>query len=898
MTPYKIVAICQVFNELEKGNLERFVTFLLPLVDELVVYDDGSNDGSYEYLHNKTRHIIRGSKNDFLHEVAHRKQLVEYALTLSPDYILWLDADEVLTRCSREDLNEICSYCDSEGLDGIQLHEVNLWRSRTWRRMDSLFDDGWFTRIWKVSDKIRYSSTKSGLHQAALVPPGIKNVSRIDNISVLHYGFSSMDSLAEKYITYKANGQTGYEMLDRIIDEHLLITERVPETMFPVELWDETELDRPIPILFEDALKYVEEYKKRRNEIEITVVCLIYKSTGWAQFVYEQFVKYTYEKKVEFYFVVNNGLPGVAEYLTQNYIPFYEFNSGSSDDNEWYINKVYRAYNYGATKARGKYLVFINSDMAFSPFWLDALRANYDGNNCLVPRLVESGRLRSGKYGVERNFGFTPNTYKEKSFIKFYQKNKMEILAEGGLYMPLFIDKRQFESVGGYPEGNVNPSSDFVSPVIVKKGEPHITGDRFLIDKLKNAGVRHQTVFSSLVYHFQMGEMLASDDVISENRKLIALCNDLVTGTMGERVFWDHFLEYLPNSVGVDKRIVGKSQGFEKRAKKHIKSKYKGIQVIVQNASFIQTIDPSKYTIAFLQDNLRAMNSPSQVQERNLRLADKIVTNSVVTAASYPEFSFEIIPIGIDDTLFSPKNKIDSRRNRNIPLSEKVGIFVGAFTDAKGWPKIKECIDRHRDILWIVISKYDEVYNAPNVRSYNRVSQEELVELLNCSDFFILGSLVETQCLAAIEACLCNIPVIMNITGIFSEFSEDELNKCGVWGPDFDSAIVQVYNRGFSPRDVILSKGMTISACMKKWYDLLTVIQMERRTNVFKEKMRQKRKSLDFFACVHPFLYKFYLGINNRKSGAKMIRFLGKANTKLYGYFEKAKRKIVRTITR
>ena len=44
---YKIVSITQVFNEIEKDNLVRFFKYLKPVVDEIVIYDDCSTDGSY-----------------------------------------------------------------------------------------------------------------------------------------------------------------------------------------------------------------------------------------------------------------------------------------------------------------------------------------------------------------------------------------------------------------------------------------------------------------------------------------------------------------------------------------------------------------------------------------------------------------------------------------------------------------------------------------------------------------------------------------------------------------------------------------------------------------------------------------------------------------------------------
>ena len=142
MRNYRIVGTCQIYNEIRKENLKRFVKYFMPLLAELVVYDDGSTDGSYEYMLNHTPHVIRGGVNDFINERSHKQILLERALELKPDFILWMDADEVLTANGPERLPLICDYAMAKGIDGISFHELNLWRSSSWRRMDSLFNDG------------------------------------------------------------------------------------------------------------------------------------------------------------------------------------------------------------------------------------------------------------------------------------------------------------------------------------------------------------------------------------------------------------------------------------------------------------------------------------------------------------------------------------------------------------------------------------------------------------------------------------------------------------------------------------------------------------------------------------------------------------------------------------
>lgn len=500
---YRIVAVCQVYNEMVKENLERFIKYVKPLADALVVYDDGSTDGSYEYLLNQTPHVIRGLRNNFAGEISHKQMLLDEALKLSPDFILWLDADEVLTAGAAERLQSLCALCTQNEIDGVAFHELNLWRSHTWRRLDSMFDLGWFVRLWRVTPGIRYEETGPGLHQRPY-PSTIKRLHWAQDVQVLHYGFSSKQRLAHKYLVYQSHGQSGYDMLDRLISEEQLALEQVPASLFPEGLWVEEE--KPVPLTWQESLAYVEEYREEVFKPQFSIVCLIYRSVKWLKFVHEQILRYTNMDDIEFFFVANDATDEVLTYLRDNKISHYVFNNTPEQRAEWYVNNVYRAYNYAASKARGDFLVFINSDMAFTPEWLENLWKWYNGSNCIASRLVESGKLPSGLYGIENNLGLSVDSYQEPEFQQYAVSIAESRLENGGLFMPLLIRKQHFEMVGGYPEGQVHVDSDIYNPVIAKWGESCISGDTVLMQKLRHHGIVHQTAFDSIVYHFQWGE--------------------------------------------------------------------------------------------------------------------------------------------------------------------------------------------------------------------------------------------------------------------------------------------------------------------------------------------------------------------------------------------------------
>lgn len=811
MKHYKIICIVQVYNEIEKGNLARFFKYTKHLVDGIIVYDDCSTDGSYEYALKHASHVIRGVKNNFVHESNHKQQLVNYALTLQPDYILRLDADEILSVNAVKFLQKLCEEGYSNNIDAYSFYAENIWRSRTWARIDSHFNESWYPRLWKVKECMKIPQSHS-LHQAG-IPECIQLIKRSNYIRIFHFGFSDKYQIAHRYLCYKKLGQRGYLMLDRLINEEKLKLRKINTKLLPSSLLIKD--SKPKKMNFIESINMVENFRKRIEKPKYSIICLIYKDINWLKFVYTQVIKYTDLKDCEFYFVANLATPEIKEYLKSNYINHYIFEDQNKIEDEWYINNVYRAWNFAASKAEGDFLVFINSDMAFTHGWLDNLIASYNGKNCITSRLVESGKLKSGKYGIEGNFGYQCKWYRENRFQKYAKKISLNEIHDGGLYMPLLIRKTHFESVKGYPEGNILPNSSIWNPKIAMKGDICISGDAVLMDKLSKSGITHQTAFNSVVYHFQMGEMDSKESLKINNNPSVIVSNDLVRGTLGEKVLWDYLLS-LNGIKGLDSYSVKSRHNFEKKVSSLINHSYKSARIIIQNATFMKRVSYKIFTTMLLQDNLRRLNRKDLEQETNLKFADRVVTNSLQVFIDYPEYDFTYIPIGVNSKLFRPMKKDILRKKYDIN-AEKVGIFVGSFNRVKGFEEIKSIISRRKDIYWILVTKYEEHYQSINSRVYKAVTQEKLVELINCADFFILGSKEETQCLAAIEAGLCNIPIIMHKVGIFSAMTDKDLKKVGKIGGNLEASIDLVMKNKYHPRKVFLKMGIDIETMQERW---------------------------------------------------------------------------------
>lgn len=124
-----------------------------------------------------------------------------------------------------------------------------------------------------------------------------------------------------------------------------------------------------------------------------------------------------------------------------------------------------------------------------------------------------------------------------------------------------------------------------------------------------------------------------------------------------------------------------------------------------------------------------------------------------------------------------------------------------------------------------VIKQDNIIQNIPNGMVYNQVNQIQLCELYNCADFFIIGSPSETQCLAAIESCLCDVPIIMRNTGFVTNLDTNKKNQIGIIGDNLEQAVYTIKNsdKKYIPKEIV-KKYYSIDEMCDKWIKFLDTI--------------------------------------------------------------------------
>lgn len=246
--------------------------------------------------------------------------------------------------------------------------------------------------------------------------------------------------------------------------------------------------------------------------VKISIAALIYKSTRFAEWLYDSVYEFTplvRSGEAEFFFIANDPTEKLIKFLEQKGYPHYVNHNPRRTEEELfrlgygapeYIHRVYRGWNQAILRAKGELVVLLNSDNYVSPDWLENMLKYMGRDKIVCSQLVERKHPKydvfPGAYHAE--FGSLPDNFDKAGFLQFVLRQKITGLRQGGAYMPCMLYKDQAVQVGLYPEGNLAGSSfnDVVG-----------YGDDVFFKKLAQIGVQHVTALDSIVYHLKEGEM-------------------------------------------------------------------------------------------------------------------------------------------------------------------------------------------------------------------------------------------------------------------------------------------------------------------------------------------------------------------------------------------------------
>ncbi|MCP3684367.1 MAG: glycosyltransferase [bacterium] len=202
----KVCAMICMKNEEEL--IGQCLDDLIMYVDYIVILDDGSTDRSVEIAkrYKKVVSIIKNKpKGNVRYEGKDRQRLFEEAKKTKAEWILMIDADEVMEdRFKTTIFNEM----KDEKVNMYHYQSHNFWRNKKQYRVDELWYKGWFAKLFRNLPGLHYN-TKVNEHCGS-VPCNIPDApqwfnvqtskkARKSKIRIKHYGYADWNRTEEKY---------------------------------------------------------------------------------------------------------------------------------------------------------------------------------------------------------------------------------------------------------------------------------------------------------------------------------------------------------------------------------------------------------------------------------------------------------------------------------------------------------------------------------------------------------------------------------------------------------------------------------------------------------------------------------------------------------------------------
>jgi len=153
----------------------------------------------------------------------------------------------------------------------------------------------------------------------------------------------------------------------------------------------------------------------------------------------------------------------------------------------------------------------------------------------------------------------------------------------------------------------------------------------------------------------------------------------------------------------------------------------------------------------------------------------------------------EVIPPGIDMTVFKPQDKAMCRKHFDLPEDAFVIVTGGAsLTDEnKNVPWLLEQLSALPDLDGMIILAFGEgavpVPRNLNVRFTGGIRERrDVARLLAAADVFVSASLMETYGLTLVEAMACGVPIVAFQVGGIPEAAPD--GQAAILCPPHDGA--------------------------------------------------------------------------------------------------------------
>jgi len=228
--------ICAMLQIRDCGKKILFLLMAISrFVDDIVVLDHASKDDTHRIvkLCPKVREVLRENEPNWaLVEMKNKQRLLEHSLLYKPDWLFWIDSDELPSSPLIEGVRSLPEKHPSVSLFGFP--EVNLWNDEYHYRTDEGWYPAWTYRLIKVNGGLKFSQKRGVGPRNPMIPEGKthREPLLVNNMPILHYGYMTEQQRQDKFKLYMSLDDNKDEMdkyftYNRIVEDKIVVLKEV-----------------------------------------------------------------------------------------------------------------------------------------------------------------------------------------------------------------------------------------------------------------------------------------------------------------------------------------------------------------------------------------------------------------------------------------------------------------------------------------------------------------------------------------------------------------------------------------------------------------------------------------------------------------------------------------------
>jgi glycosyltransferase involved in cell wall biosynthesis len=191
-----ILGLLRIKNE--SRWIEKCISSILPLCDQVFAMDDHSEDDTAALCAALPNVSVLPSPFEGLNECRDKQWLLDRAMELKPEWIVFIDGDEMLAPGYVDQLRvEMRSPYPC-----LSLRVLYLWDSETQVRVDGVYGDFHRESVFRPNGSRFETNSNGGNFHCGNVPWGNRQHRKVLDIPLLHFGYLHREDRINKYHWY------------------------------------------------------------------------------------------------------------------------------------------------------------------------------------------------------------------------------------------------------------------------------------------------------------------------------------------------------------------------------------------------------------------------------------------------------------------------------------------------------------------------------------------------------------------------------------------------------------------------------------------------------------------------------------------------------------------------